>query len=92
MKSVVEGEELSHMVAGVWPLRVTMATMVNVIIYLVCSKCVGRRWWWGVWRVKREQVKQVCVDKYIDPYLHRYPLPILTRVPRVTRPLTSPSA
>ena len=33
MKSVVEGEELSHMVAGVWPLRVTMATMVNVIIF-----------------------------------------------------------
>lgn len=43
-------------------------------------------------RAAKPSERQGCVDKYIDPYLHRYPLPILTRVPRVTRPLTSPSA
>ena len=55
-KSVVEGEELSHVSAGVWPHREWQQPMVNVII-----RCERERGGEGV-SVKWEQVKQSSLE------------------------------
>ena len=42
------------------------------------------------WVEVGDKVGLAYVDRY-DPYLRKYPLPTLTRVPRVDRPLVAPA-
>ena len=43
-----------------------------------------------LFRAAKPSERRGCVDRY-DPYLRKYPLPTLTRVPRVDRPLVAPA-
>eukprot|EP00956_Cyclotella_meneghiniana_P032221 scaffold87499_cov23-Cyclotella_meneghiniana.AAC.2 len=43
-----------------------------------------------LFRAAKPSERRGCVDRY-DPYLRKYPLPTLTRMPRVDRPLAAPA-